>query len=72
MAAQPLSFPAESYAPAKVNILQLLFFLLGAPHIYGALKTAERRRQQRPPLLQYASIAMLAMAIASAAEMWLL
>jgi hypothetical protein len=71
MAIQPLSVSAES-APAKVDILQLLFFLLGAPHIYGALKHAERRRQQRPPVLQYLSIAMLAMAVASAAELWLL
>ena len=56
----------------KVNILQLFFFLLGAPHIYGAIKTAERRRQQRPPILQYVAVGMLAMAIASAAEMWFL
>jgi hypothetical protein len=56
----------------KVNILQLFFFLLGAPHIYGAIKTAERRRQERPPVLQYVAVGMLAMAIASAAEMLLL
>ncbi|HSM80093.1 MAG TPA: hypothetical protein VLS96_00325 [Nodosilinea sp.] len=56
----------------KVDILQLFFFLLGAPHISGALRAAERRRQQRPPLLQYLSVGLLAMAIASAAEMWLL
>ncbi len=56
----------------KVNILQLIFFLLGAPHIYGAIKTAERRRQQRPPVMQYVAVGLLAMAIASAAEMWLL
>ncbi len=56
----------------KLNILQLFFFLLGAPHIYGAIKTAERRRQQRPPILQYVAVGMLAMAIASAAEMWFL
>ncbi|MGB3308315.1 MAG: hypothetical protein WBG32_01460 [Nodosilinea sp.] len=57
----------------KVNILQLLFFLLGAPHISGVLRSAERRRQQRKmPVMQYISVALLAMAIASAAEMWLL
>lgn len=56
----------------KVTILQLVFFLLGAPHIYGAIKIAERRRQQRPPVMQYAAVGMLAMAIASAVEMWLL
>jgi hypothetical protein len=56
----------------KVDILQLLFFLLSAPHISDVLRSAERRRQQRPPVLQYVSLAMLAMAIASAAEMWLL
>lgn len=56
----------------KVSILQLFFFLLGAPHIYGAIKTAERHRQQRPPVMQYVAVGMLAMAIASAAEMWLL
>ncbi|MBE9139108.1 hypothetical protein IQ254_18230 [Nodosilinea sp. LEGE 07088] len=56
----------------KLDILHLFFFLLGAPHIYGALRSAERQRQQRAPVLQYLSVAMLAMAIASAAEMWLL
>ena len=56
----------------KVDILQLFFFLLAAPHIFNGLPSAERRRQQRPPVLQYVSLAMLAMAIASAAEIWLL
>lgn len=56
----------------KVSILQLLFFLLGAPHIYGAIKTAERRRQQRPPVMQYVAVGMLAIAIASAVEIALL
>ncbi|TVQ13031.1 MAG: hypothetical protein EA368_03015 [Leptolyngbya sp. DLM2.Bin27] len=56
----------------KVNILQLFFFLLGAPHIYGAIKTAERRRQERPPVLQYVAVGLLAMALASAAEMLVL
>ena len=56
----------------KVDILQLFFFLLGAPHISGALRAAERRRQQKAPVMQYVSVALLAMAIASAAEMWLL
>jgi hypothetical protein len=54
----------------KVDILQLFFFLLAAPHIFNGLPSAERR-QQRPPVLQYVSLAMLAMAIASAAEIWL-
>jgi len=54
----------------KVDILQLFFFLLAAPHIFNGLRSAERR-QQRPPVLQYVSLAMLAMAIASAAEIWL-
>lgn len=56
----------------KVDILQLLFFLLGAPHISGALRSAERRRQPKTPVMQYLSVALLAMAIASAAEMLLL
>jgi hypothetical protein len=56
----------------QVDILQLFFLLLGAPHIYGALRTANRRRQERTPVLQYVAVAMLAMAIASAAEMILL
>ncbi|MGB3137590.1 MAG: hypothetical protein WBB18_12365 [Nodosilinea sp.] len=56
----------------KVDILQLFFFLLGAPHISGVLRSAKRRRQYRPPVLQYASVGLLAMAIASAAELFLL
>jgi hypothetical protein len=56
----------------KVDFLQLFFFLLGAPHIYGALRAANRRRQERTPVLQYLAVGMLAMAIASAAEIILL
>ena len=56
----------------KVDILQLFFFLLGAPHISGVMRSAERRRQPKTPVMQYVSVALLAMAIASAAEMWLL
>lgn len=56
----------------KVDILQLFFFLLGAPHIAGALRSAERRRRHKTPVMQYVSVALLAMAIASAAEMFLL
>lgn len=56
----------------KVNILQLFFFLLGAPHIAATLRSAGRQQQHRPPVLQYVSVGLLAMAIASAAEMLLL
>ena len=64
--------PPMALEQQKVDILQLLFFLIGAPHIYGALRFAGRQRQQRPPVLQYVAVGMLAMAIASAAEIWFL
>ncbi|WP_017296679.1 hypothetical protein [Nodosilinea nodulosa] len=64
--------PEMTLERQKVDILQLFFFLLGAPHISAALRSAERRRQHRPPLLQYVSVGLLAMAIASATEMLLL
>jgi hypothetical protein len=70
--------PQSSMTPApmafehqKVDILRLFFFLLGAPHIYGVIRSEARRRQQRSPMLQYLSVAMLAMAIAGAAEVFL-
>lgn len=72
MATQPLSFSAASSAPAKVSILQLLFLLLGAPNLFGVQKAAEQPRSQRLPALQYLSLAMLALAIASVTEMWIL
>ncbi|MGB3202734.1 MAG: hypothetical protein WBA99_17645 [Nodosilinea sp.] len=68
-----MNYPSDpTLERQKVDILQLLFFLLGAPHISGALRSAERRRQHKAPVMQYVSVALLAMAIASAAEMLLM
>lgn len=55
-------------SPASVSILGIFFFLLGAPHIYGALK---RRAQRRKPFTtnRYMVVAALAGAIAGAVEL---
>ncbi|NMF84073.1 hypothetical protein [Nodosilinea sp. P-1105] len=58
-------------SPASTSILGILFFLLGAPHIYGALKRrAQRRKPFTPP--RYVMVAALASAIAGVVELSLL
>ncbi|MGF1568479.1 MAG: hypothetical protein ACFCVD_10485 [Nodosilinea sp.] len=57
--------------PAPINFLGIIFFLLGAPHIYGFLQ----RRARRPRLFtpsRYVAVALLAGAIAGAIEISLL
>jgi hypothetical protein len=68
MAAHSLSNPIESASPAKLDILGLAFFLLGAPHIYGALRQRQRR-QSKPTMPRYLSLVLLAMTIAGVVEL---
>lgn len=56
---------------SQVSIVGLIFFLLGAPHLYGFLK----RRAERPKSSRTAQLVMLALlagAIASVVEVSLL
>jgi hypothetical protein len=56
---------------SPLSLLGIFFFLVGAPHIYGALK---RREQRRQPLTsnRYVMAAALVSAIAGAVELSLL
>jgi hypothetical protein len=71
MAAHSMSKPWESAAPAKMDLLGLAFFVLGAPHLYGALKQRQRR-QSKSSTPKYLSLILLAMAIAGLLEFGLL
>lgn len=71
MAAHSLSNHIESASPTKLDILGLAFFLLGAPHIYGALRH-RRRRQPKPTMPRYLSVVLLAMTIAGVIEICVL
>lgn len=44
MTIHPMPRQSDQPTPAKVSVLGILFFLLGTPHIYEALK----RREQAP------------------------
>ncbi|TVP67076.1 MAG: hypothetical protein EA342_09670 [Leptolyngbya sp. LCM1.Bin17] len=69
LANQSSSYLGQS--PARVSVLGILFFLLGAPHIYGALKRRARRRKPFVPT-RYVMVAALASAIAGVVELSLL
>ena len=59
--------PTGQQSSSNVSILGILFFLLGAPHVYGALKRrAERPRRFSP--VPYAAAVLLTGAIATAVE----
>ncbi|HIK43786.1 MAG TPA: hypothetical protein IGR64_02750 [Leptolyngbyaceae cyanobacterium M65_K2018_010] len=66
---QSRSYQGQSSSP--VSFLGLLFFLLGAPHLYGALKRRAQRRKPFTPA-RYWMVALLAGAIAGAFELSLL
>ncbi len=40
-----MASPANPNTPQKVDALQLIFFLFGAPHIYGALRSGSTQRR---------------------------
>ena len=55
---------------AKKDGLAILFLLLGAPHIYGALRSRRiRTPSPRSTVSRYVKIMLLAAAIAGAIEM---
>ena len=71
MTTQPMASPSESASPLKVDVLQLMFFLLGAPHIYGALK-ANSKPERAFTFPAYSYLLPLAAVIAGGVEFWLL
>jgi hypothetical protein len=71
MTTQRTASPTESPTPLKVDVLQLMFFLLGAPHIYGALR-ANDKTQRGFTFPAYSYLIPLAAVIAGGVEFWLL
>lgn len=63
-------FPGQPNPP-QVSVLGIIFFILGAPHLYGFLKRRAARPKPLTPV-RYAMLALLAGAIASVLEMSLL
>ena len=68
MTTQPLSPPLDSVTPAKMNVLGLAFFMMGAPHIYGAMKQ-RRDRQAQTVAFPYWNLVCLAVALAAVLEL---
>jgi hypothetical protein len=71
MTTQHMASQSASTSPLKVDAIQLIFFLLGAPHIYGALRSnAIQRKEGSIPTYSY--LLPLAAVIAGGVELWLL
>lgn len=71
MTTHRINTPISQSRPVSVSILGLIFFLLGAPHIYSAFKgrsVAPKAFDATP----YAAVAVLAVAIATAVELSIL
>jgi|GEM_PF-1060496 len=71
MTTAQVTSPAGQKSSSSVSILGILFFLLGAPHVYGALKRRAERPKQFSPF-PYAAAILLTGAIATAVEFSLL
>ncbi|MFM7470028.1 MAG: hypothetical protein ACKO5P_00725 [Nodosilinea sp.] len=71
MTIQPINSSLAPSFPTRLNILGLAFFMLGAPHIYGVLRQ-RRDRPVQPSLARYASLVILALALAGLLELSLL
>ncbi len=69
MAAHSINSQLGSVTPAKLDLLGLAFFFLGAPHIYGTLRQRSSRRS-KPSAPKVLSLVFLAMVIASLFELW--
>jgi hypothetical protein len=67
MNSRPASSSVRTNTPVKVDVLQLLFFLFGAPHSYGALKS-DSNQNRGAALSGYSYLVLLAAAIAGGLE----
>jgi hypothetical protein len=68
MTIQPLDPQLDSVAPAKMNVLGLAFFMMGAPHIYGAMKQ-RRDRQSQTSTFPFWNLVCLAVTLAAILEL---
>lgn len=68
MTTQPLNSQFDAVTPAKMNVLGLAFFMMGAPHIYGAMKQ-RRDRQSQAATFSYWNLVCLAVALAAILEL---
>ncbi|MFM7530627.1 MAG: hypothetical protein ACKO63_19450 [Nodosilinea sp.] len=68
MTTQPLNSQFDAVTPAKMNALGLAFFMMGAPHIYGAMKQ-RRDRQSQSSAFPYWNLVCLAIALAAVLEL---
>ena len=68
MTTQPLNSQFDPVTPTKMNVLGLAFFMMGAPHIYGAMKQRRDRRSQTSPW-PYWNLLVLAMVLAAILEL---
>lgn len=74
MTPQQIFRPVRQTDFPETSLLGILFFLMGAPHIYGALR--RRAIQPRPAALpqipQYVALGLLAVTLMSVAEFLIL
>ncbi len=68
MMTNPSNYTAQPSLP-RANVLSLVFFMLGAPHLYAFLKRSESSGRGSHGMSQYALMALMAGAIASLVEL---
>jgi hypothetical protein len=68
MTTQPLNSQFDPVTPTKMNVLGLAFFMMGAPHIYGAIKQ-RRDRQASTADFPYWNLVGLAIVLAAILEL---
>ena len=71
MTTHNMASPDDTNNPLKVDALQLIFFLFGAPRIYGALRTGPTQRRKFG-VPGYLYLVPLAAAIAGGVEFWMM
>lgn len=71
MTTTQMTSTAGQNSSSEVSILGILFFILGAPHLYSALKRRAERRQRFSPV-PYAAAVLLTGAIATVIELSIL
>lgn len=70
MTFETVASPNKTVSPFKVDALKLVFFLLGGPHIYGALRS-DSTQNKKFSMPAYSYLLPLAAIIAGGVELWL-
>jgi hypothetical protein len=71
MTTQPLHNPQKPVTPSTTSFLGILFFIMGAPHVYGALKRQSSLSKHVTPVSYFLAV-LVASAVAGIVELTVL